>query len=319
MDLLREHANALDSSAGAFHEFLQYYDARKQVVYGFVEGKTDPPFYRGLIDNALPYGWKVKLIGLGNKDKVLRTYSKMDWSRFAKNRVCFFVDRDLSEFLGESYHAENIYVTDKYSIENEFVTFNTMERILEDIFGVIDLTPAEIDLVKNLFESNLRIFSEAMVPVMAQIILWKRGAMNVNLSNIIPKEYFDFNQGRIELKEAFISSNNRINHAAQRVAFPASSDDDIAAAEVEFRKKEGVEKYIRGKYILWFFIKSIFEISEVIPLLCPRYKVAPKNRIALGPKTATIVISGSLKCPESLKTFIELNFIKYIRDKTIAS
>lgn len=319
MDMLEIHEVARGSSIVTYHDFLYYYKPREQIVYGFVEGKDDPSFYRGLIENNLPDGWNVKLIRSGSKDNVFEVFNKIDWSRFPKRRICFFVDRDLSEFLGETLSGENIYVTDNYSIENEVVTFHIMERFLEEIFNVIDLNPTELDLVRNMFETNLKVFREAMAPVMVQILLWRRANVKVILNKIEPKEFFVFKQGRIELNPRFASPDDRIQHAASCIGALRATDEEIAATDVEFRSKEGLKKYIRGKYILWFFVQCGKEIHKAIPSLCPRYKVAPKTRIGLGVGNAIVVTANWVRCPISLKLFLDINFVAYIKEVTFAA
>lgn len=318
MDMLEIHAAAMKSSITLYHEFLQYYKPNEPIVYGFVEGKDDPSFYRGLIENNLPDGWKMRLIISGSKDKVLEVFDDMDWSRFPKKCICFFVDRDLSEFLGGIQSRENIYVTDNYSIENEIVTFDIMERYLEEILGVTGLRPTETDKIKDLFESNLKTFSEAMTPVMAQIILWRQKGEGVLLDKIVPKDFFVFQDGKIELAQSFISSRDRIQYAASCVSAERAMDDEIIAALDEFQSKEGPKKYIRGKYLIWFFVQCGKEIHQAIPNLCPRYTVRPKNRIGLGITNAIVVIANWVRCPSSLKLFLDANFVSYITEVTAA-
>ncbi|WP_421659383.1 DUF4435 domain-containing protein [Leptothermofonsia sp. ETS-13] len=94
-------------------------------VYGFVEGKDDPVFYRHLIERLFPEGWSVKLIPTGNKQNVLRSFHNINWTNFSKERVCFFIDRDLQDFVTPPLQLENnIYVTDGYSIENSIFKTN---------------------------------------------------------------------------------------------------------------------------------------------------------------------------------------------------
>src|SRR5580698_4141808 len=122
MEMLDIHAAALASGNVPYHEFLLCYRAGERFVYGIVEGREDPCFYRGIIENMLPEGWEVRLIRAGSKKKALKVFESMDWSRFPRKRVCFFVDRDLSEFVGgETHVGDNLYVTDKYSIDSEVV------------------------------------------------------------------------------------------------------------------------------------------------------------------------------------------------------
>src|SRR5271166_738579 len=117
--------------ASPYHEFLLAFTAQHQVVYGFVEGKDDPCFYRGLIDSVLPGRWSVRLIASGNRKMVVTILENMDRVRFPCGRICFFVDRDLTDFLcTQKYYPENLYVTDGYAIENDVVTHETFGRVL---------------------------------------------------------------------------------------------------------------------------------------------------------------------------------------------
>jgi len=320
MDMLEIHSSARDSFVVAHQEFLYQWRGDDKIVYGFVEGRDDPSFYRGFISGILPDEWKVKLIISGNKNNVFKVFDAMDWSRFPKKRLCFFVDRDLSIFLDEETRSEdNLYITDSYSIENEAVNFETMEVVLSDVFGINDLNPTEIDSIRNLFEDSLGAFVESVAPVMAQILIWRRAGIDVSLSNIDPKEYFKFEQSHIKLKERYKSQRERIRYAARRVDAPMSDESEIAKVEREFRRLQGLEKYIRGKYLIWFFIQCIKEIHKAIPGLCPRYNRAPKVHIDLNAVNGMMVIAPRVRCPYSLRSFLENNFVSYIKEVTVAA
>ena len=100
------HANALNSKISCHHEFLSRYSKTKRVVYGFVEGKDDPCFYRGFIDSVISNKWEVELWAAGNKEQVYNIYKNIDWRHFSKKRICFFVDRDLSDVIPEDLHQD---------------------------------------------------------------------------------------------------------------------------------------------------------------------------------------------------------------------
>ena len=69
MTMLKVHADALNDVNVAYHEFLLNYKASTNIVYGIVEGKEDPMFYIGLIEQQLPEGWEVELVTAGCKKK----------------------------------------------------------------------------------------------------------------------------------------------------------------------------------------------------------------------------------------------------------
>ncbi|WP_206429934.1 DUF4435 domain-containing protein [Ralstonia solanacearum] len=99
--MLNIHLTAMQGTATVYHEFLLRYKPNERLVYGLVEGKEDPMFYRGIIEQALPKDWDVVLIPAGSRGEVLNAYGAFDWKRFSQQRICFFVDRDLTEFVGE--------------------------------------------------------------------------------------------------------------------------------------------------------------------------------------------------------------------------
>ena len=284
MSLLNTHAEAVDSINAVYHEYLLRYKVNESVVYGFVEGRDDPIFYRGLIERFLPSGWEVELIQSGNKEKVLGVLEQFDWSRFEAKRVCFFIDRDLSDFFEDQIKsAGNLYITDSYSIENEVATFGTFRRLLEEVLNITELSPNETDHLKELFQVSLSRFQEAMTPLMAQILIWRRNGAKPCLNDIQPKVFFKFVDGEILLKAEFKAISSRLQRAAAAVSAVPATEEDLAEAEVEFRGRHGVEKYVRGKYILWFFVQFALEIHRSIHKFCVKHPSSPKVRLSLGP------------------------------------
>lgn len=317
--MLEIHDAALNSSIVPYHKFLSRYKATECAVYGFVEGKGDPSFYRGKIESYLPDEWDIVLIPAGNKNKVIETFNKMDWSRFPKKRVCFFIDRDLSDFLdGEQLSAENLYVTDNYSIENYAITFGTMTRILEEVLNITELDPKETEVIKKLFHSNLSAFREAMVPIMSQILIWRRNGTKAELNDINIRKLFRFESGKINLEDIFTSVTSRVEHATKCIDVEMSTIDELIKAEKEFREKQGPEKFTRGKYLLWFFVECANKIHEEVPKFCVKHSTPPKKRLSLGYSNAMVTVAPLIRCPKSLRDFIERNYLEYIGEVGLA-
>ncbi len=313
--MLEIHINALGSSNTLYHEFLLCYKATARVVYGFVEGKDDPAFYKGFIENDLPSEWNVELIKAGKKDKVIEALDSMDWLRFSKKRICFFIDRDLSEFLGEQLPSEeNLYITDNYSIENDVVTFGTMKRVLEEVLNITEFDQNEIRVIQELFESNLDTFREVMTSVMSQILIWENNGEKAYLDNIKPETFFKFVDGKICLTYEFTSLISRIEYAAKCAKAKQATDDELAQAEEEFRYKKGLERFIRGKYLMWFFIKFLLELHSSTPKFCAKHSKPPKVKLPLCVNNSMSVIGPRARCPDSLKSFIRQNYFEYVKE-----
>lgn len=315
MTMLQVHADSLNSVSAAYHEFLLRYKARANIVYGIVEGKEDPMFYRGLIEHQLPEGWDVELLPAGCKDNVLRAVDAFDWTRFSPNRVCFFVDRDLSVFISDgTVSGENIYVTDNYSIENDVVNAGVLRRILTEVLNIGNLMPAEMERIDGIFESALRFFQESMVPLMAQILLWRRAGKRPCLNDIRPKDFFILEDGKIRLKSEFELAFSRLQHAGKCVNLQPSMHTELSSAEAEFRQRQGAERFVRGKYMLWFLVEFSFEIHRSISSLITRFAKPPKIKISIGHSNALVLLAPRVRCPSSLQGFLERTYGQYIRD-----
>jgi hypothetical protein len=318
MSMLDIHAEALNSISAAYHEFLLRYKASAEIVYGIVEGKDDPMFYRGVIERSLPDGWEVELISAGCKDNVIKATEAFDWKRFSPRRICFFVDRDLSDFMEDiSLTAENLYVTDNYSIENDAVNFGAFKRILEEALNISGLRPHESDAIEGRFGAALASFREAMTPVMAQILVWRCEGKRPCLNDIRPKDFFIFRDGTIELRNGFESALSRLQNAANCVGLSAATEAAVAEAEVRFQEKQGTERLIRGKYLLWFMVEMALEIHRSISSLVARFTSPPKVRISLGAGNAMVILAPRVRCPKSLNDFLNRNYVQYIRERSL--
>ncbi|MFS2047481.1 DUF4435 domain-containing protein [Variovorax sp. Varisp41] len=313
MDMLKIHQEALTETPTAYHEFLLKYRPNDGVVYGLVEGKHDPMYYQSIIEQALPEGWNVELIPTGGRSSTLKAMENFDWNRYPRGRICFFVDRDLSEFIAEiTPDADNLYITDKYSIENEAISVGVLKRILSEVFNISELSEQEQSKVKAIFEGNFQVFSESLSVVMAQIIAWRRNNERPNLNNITVEDYFTFEDTELRLKSEFASKDSRLQHSAKCAGVSVASAEDIATAEQEFLAKDGLQKFVRGKYCIWFFLACASNIHRNISGIAARYTQTPKPKIAVGPKNAIVVIAPRLRCPDSLRSFIRGNYEKYL-------
>jgi hypothetical protein len=310
-----QRTNCVTPTNIIYHSFLLCYKATSRIIYGFVEGKDDPAFYRGFIENSLPSEWDIELIRAGKKDKVLGALKSIDWLHFPKKRVCFFVDRDLSEFLGEQLPSEeNLYITDNYSIENDVVAFRTMKRVLEEVLNISELDQTEMRVIQELFESNLNTFQKVMFSVMSQILIWEKGGEKAYLDNIKPETFLKFVEGKICLNDEFNLPISRVEYAAKSAKAKRATNDELDKAEAEFWNRKGIERFIRGKYLMWFFIKFLLEIHSSIPKFCAKHSKPPKVKLPLSVENSMSVIAPRARCPESLKNFIGQNYLEYIKE-----
>lgn len=313
MNMLAEHALAMDSASTVYHEFLLKYKPHLKILYGIVEGKQDPYFYQSALSNDIPSTWQTHLIPSGNKTNVVNALKAFDWSKYNAKRICFFVDRDLSDFVEENKLSEgNIYITDQYSIENELIEFSILRRHLTDIYNLHLLTEKNWEVIEKQFEANLEFFRGNLIPLMCQILAWRRSHLRPCLDNIEMKEIFSFSNGVIALKENVSDTAGVLTYAATATGLHLAKEEDISKICLEFSQKGGAEKFIRGKYLYWFFFEYAKNIHESISQICPNIAKPPKVAVAIGIKNAMVVIGPRIRLTDSLRDFVQKNYRHYI-------
>lgn len=315
MTMLEIHQAAIQETTPIFHEFIARYNKFKKTVYGFVEGKDDPSFYRGFIEQSIPHDWSVELWAAGNKDKVIQLISHFDWDRFPKKRVAFFIDRDLSCFIGERLPTEdNVYITDKYSIENDVVSRSTCERILTEICNLSELTPSEKDGLLDLFENQVDAFFDALAPIMSWIILWKRNGKRPSLNDICMKHMFSFERGRLQPNPNPKNTGSPINYIHSQCNIDLDASIDITDIEIEFKRNDGHKLFCRGKYLLWFVVEFALSVHRDVADMILSISHSPKMRVSLSQSNGVLLIAPRARIPMSLKTFIDNTFCNYIME-----
>lgn len=308
-DMLEVLSEALDDVDEGYHNFLLVYEKNAQCVYGFVEGKDDPSFYGCLIEPQLPEKWSIKLIPSGNKKKVLKSFDSFNWIDFPKNRICFFIDRDLQDFLNSPQPvASNIYITDGYSIENSIFKPPLLIKMLSEAYQITQLTPEEEQFIIEILHENENIFFEAIMPLMGQILLWQRLGNKPNLNNLKLDNIFSFSQAKL----LPIERNILLQKAANQLGCNLCADDKITEAENEFRSHNYSWAMVRGKYVLWFFIKQCEAIWQASTSLLPRFLSKPNKRIECGVNNAILLWGPRSRIPESLKEFVKQNYLSFI-------
>lgn len=311
--MLSVHAAAIDGKAAAFHEFLLRYAKTKHVVYGFVEGKTDPTFYRGFIEHILPDGWEVELWPAGNKDSVLRIHADIDWRRFPKKRVCFFVDRDLSELLAEKQPSDvNVYVTDNYSIENDVVRRGTVRRALTEVFGFATADHGELDQACDAFELELESFLSALIPVMAWILYWRRNKVAANLNDICMQHLFQCNGGVVQAVPNPKGKANCCEYIHTQCNVPHDTGADISHCMSEFSKVSVYRRFVRGKYLMWFLVEFCLSVHKNTSTFFPSFPCPPKMSVSIAQSNGLQIFGPRARVPKSLRQFLSRTYCDYI-------
>lgn len=313
MSMLQVHAEALREPQSVYHEFLAGYKKNSKELYGFVEGDEDPSFYRGMIENMLPPEWNVDLWPAGNKTRVIELYNCFDWTRFSKERIIFLIDRDLSFFVGEKSSRDiNIYITEKYSIENNIVSRNTCDRVLSEVCNLNRVKRREKNEILNLFEEQLSLFQKKMIRIMAWIIHWKQKDLKPSLNDILMRHLFAVDSGRLLENHSPKGFSTCEEYIHGQCNIPYKSTSKIIAITKEFKAADGPKKFVRGKYELWFLVEFVISIYKNIKNFSAEYTQSPKMKVSFSQANAIILIAPRARIPASLKNFINRTHLKYI-------
>src|SRR5262249_13075254 len=144
---------------------------------------------------------------------------------------------------------ENVYVTNQYSIENDVVTFGTAKRLLEEVFSLTNLSQEETAALRQNFDDGLARFKTALTPLMAQVILWRRDGQRPFLNEIQLRDWFEFSNNTLSVKPEHVAPESIVLDAAHTLGLAASTAEDRSNAKREFSEQDGVQKFIRGKYL----------------------------------------------------------------------
>lgn len=311
--MIEIHASAFDREIVIYHEFLLRYSKDAKVVYGFMEGKEDPCFYRGFIESLLPEDWSVELWPAGNKKQVYAIHKVINWRRFRKSRVCFFVDRDLSDMIPETLvQDKNIYVTTGYSIENDVVNKGTCHRILSELCGFSNVDHDALEAVCELFDQELETFLQSMVPIMAWILAWRRNDKRPNLNDILMRDLFSIVNGRLQSKATPKGKVTLIEYLHDRCKIVNDHKVNIVPIQNEFCRNEAYKKLTRGKYVFWFLVEFCNAVHRDSVALFKEMSSPPKMHSSLSFSNGIGLIGPRSRIPKSLREFLQLTFCAYI-------
>lgn len=311
MSFLQEIKDARNGHTVPLTYFLSDSDlSNKNVCYGFVEGNDDPSYYRTKIKQQLPDNGQIKLYPCGGKLTVKYTYEAISRRNLlTNNRIAFFIDRDLSSIIDDDnlILSPYVYVTDEYSIENSMVSLQTLLDVAQDVLGFSILSSENKLFIQHYYDSQFTVFINIMLPIMANIVLWKRHDVKGNYNNFHVNKIIRIKNATIN----YIDDNPiKIFYCQSNVDYDKNYNYEQEQAECNKLRGVDVQKIIRGKYIAQFFImlcNSLYEDAQQIGLTttCRGRKLCDSDMmLIIAPRTET---------PKSLKVFIESTFCQYYK------
>lgn len=313
-DILRLERNGRTVPLSRF-----YSDFKKdspKVYYGFVEGKDDPSYYRTIIKQKINSDCFVVLYPSDGKEVVKYVFDEIRSRNYPIDKVVYFMDRDLSNIINDLNIVNDpyVYVTDNYSIENDILNEDTLVSIMQDLLGFCATPLEELHMIQRIYNQQLRSFENKMLPIMANIIMWKRRSYNpANYNNLKIEDIITVKNGILSFKTSE-EETIKILYTQSNVDCSKQDEKEVNNIVTEVSKKGLCKQIIRGKYLASFFVlfcNSIYNDCAVIGV-----KKTHKGRCLCNRDIMETVAPRS-RVPQSLIDFIDKTIIQYYK-KTVA-
>ena len=312
MALLELHREARSGAKTVYHNFLLVYRPRANVIHAFFEGKDDQSFYMNFIQYSVPAGWDVQTHRCGKKDNVYGVYAEFNWARCNRNSILFFVDKDLSDLVGETRpKAENIHVTDLYSIENYLVSADMLKRVGRELLN-LELSDSEWLTVLGHFRRCISYFHDKAAGIMAWGVCMMKAGNRPNLNNIATDQIFTFSRKwrlrrRVPLHGGWRVSLQKHLENVTNARAPRPSRSGLCSVLRQFRTMNPKE-YIRGKYEISFFRAFIDHLWANLSDIRRSFAKRPKRNVELGRTNMVQILGPRATAPGSLMAFLSHNF-----------
>ena len=295
--------NERKSVASVFFEFTQAYNrSGSNDIFVFFEGDDDTPFYMPEIRRRWDRKGRIYNFICNGKYTVIDVAKKVHKKINNKNRALFFIDKDLSDILkNKNPRSKNFFITDYYSIENYLITPKMFKIIWTDIFQLYD-SDSRLDEYIKIFKNSYKDFVNLMKPIMGWITHHKKDGKDVSLRNVKLDKMLSFRADfKIEQKtNAFIYLAKETKIAN---GLPNQSELDKMINTLEkFKPKY----YIRGKFELWFFVKFVNYVLDVVKKKNGVLKRA-KAGMHITVNSAIMCLSGKIPYPKTFTNFLKYN------------
>jgi uncharacterized protein DUF4435 len=311
MDLINELRQARSSPRTVLFRLLLDYKPNGGTLHAFFEGQDEESFYVNFLHQYLPSDYKLFMYRCEGKGNVIKVFNGTDRTKFDHRRLLFFMDRDYSDILSDSWpNSDNLYTTDHYSIENYLVTEEMFRRYLRDILHLDGFVDDENALAAH-FQEELTRFHSMILIVSAWIIHVQQLGLRPNLSDIKLANVFAISA---ELRVNRISPRPRsilaLLDSATGLSTPSGSWRSIRATTRRLRSEYSPKQYVRGKFELWFMVEFLIRIPRLInrPDIRGSRRVVVHTQLNLS--NAIEILGPRVRMPKSLEIFLDHNFAR---------
>lgn len=313
LDILDEK---IQTSSASYIKMLAQYRTDDNTIFCLVEGIEDISFYRQFIEmykSEIP----IKYITCNGKQNVIDNYNDINWSFYDKKRILFFLDKDFDDYIGkEIINDSNVFITDVYSIENYLVDTVILEKFIMD--NCLITHEGTIKVTIENFRKQHSEYVKQLKMISAWMMYCRKNNFNVCFNKIKMSDLFIIDQNGHLKKKSLTSYTSKFQYLFNKTNSNFFCINEIRHFYNLINRETKPQKFIRGKYELYFmfmYIKYISEhiIKEVAKEVTNHNKVAtkknkitkPKLTLQINEENVFQILNNKSKIPEKLKSFIE--------------
>ena len=303
MSLVDDLRSLRGSGQVTLHDFLlNIRSGRDFCIHAFYEGKNDNGFYGAMIRRLVKEDVVLKTYVCGNKNEVYNTRSKFSNRSFEKDKLVFFVDKDVDDIIPLCRPLfDDLHVTETYSIENYLVDEKMFSQVCSEVMK-IDSGCERLNHIEVAFKKCDEKFSEWMIDVMAWVICCRRLNCRPKLGNVKMDDIcqVDGDMNFSPLK----SGSDLFSYLSETSGANVSIMEDYIKSAVEELKRLPPKSYIRGKFHLWLLVECIDKAKSA---LAEASEKDLKVHVNLNCASIVDILAPRLRTPQTIIAFFQRN------------
>ena len=316
----------------------QTYSNNGKDLHVFVEDQDDYEFYRTALNYTFP-DYQILPYYQKGKKNVKKAYESLDWSRFKKSKILFFMDKDFDDILAKNMLDDhNVFYTKFYSIENYLINDDSLNIIFKRYHN-IDNSHLMNFLLEE-YKKAFNVFRDFIEKITPFIMIYRELEKHLILDELKLHHFLKFfgleavSVKFVELHEyrritRSIHFTNKDKASLRKITIKSHlkkhCEADLSLIDLKnlIRNKNKIKAisepktYIRGKFEVWFFLEFFKNIELVLEkhfdsgskAIYFENKISyPKRRTELNDTNLIDLVANKIEIPQDVKEFLLLNF-----------
>ena len=310
MSLIEVLRSARAQPITVIHEFKLFYDPGRLQVHAFVEGQADKAFYSHFVTPRLSVDTRLHVYDCRGKAAVLETMQRLTSDYPHAQKLLFFVDKDLDDYLGQSVAFSRLFCTNVYSIENYLIDSKAVLRWFEENWHLRGVS-FNLGPVQREFARSLRKFTRLSLPIMAWVLAHRRLGHRPNLSCVDFGRFVNCNlDGSVS---RLLPKTNRLTYldGVSQVETTREVVREIRRCMTILSTTEAMI-WLRGKFALWFLQQFMKVVEKNIREAAREAGGSASCRTQIHEANLVECMVSKIKEPASVAAFLDI-WLPYIR------